>query len=74
MLWLIFAGLLAGSGSGLAQPAPKAVAQLPPTKGSTVNGTATFTQLGDKVLVEAKISGLKPIMCMRGAIAAPAMA
>ena len=39
---------------------PKASATLEPTKGSTVRGTATFTQHGDKVRVSANITGLKP--------------
>jgi Cu-Zn family superoxide dismutase len=40
--------------------APKAGATLQPTKGSTVSGTAEFVQVGDKVRVTAKVSGLKP--------------
>ena len=40
--------------------APRAVATLEPTKGSTVRGTVNFTQLGDKVRVVANVSGLKP--------------
>jgi len=59
MFWLIFA-LLAACANGTAQPGPQALAQLQPTKGSTASGTATFTQRGDKVLVEAKLPGLTP--------------
>jgi Cu-Zn family superoxide dismutase len=46
---------MGGAGSG-----PSASANLEPTKGNTVKGTATFTQSGDKVRVVAKVSGLKP--------------
>jgi Cu-Zn family superoxide dismutase len=35
-------------------------AALKPTAGSTVAGTVTFTQKGDKVLVSATVSGLAP--------------
>ena len=38
----------------------RATAQLQPTRGSSVSGSATFTQKGDKVVVVAKVSGLKP--------------
>ena len=37
-----------------------AIARLEPTKGNATAGTVTFTQKGDKVLVEAKVSGLTP--------------
>ena len=40
--------------------AQTASAMLKPTAGNTVAGTVTFTQKGDKVLVEAKVSGLAP--------------
>lgn len=39
-------------------PQPSAHARLAPTQGNTVNGTVTFTQHGDKVLVEAEVAGL----------------
>ncbi len=39
---------------------PSARADLQPTKGSKVAGTATFTQVGDKVRVVAQVSGLNP--------------
>ena len=38
----------------------KASANLQPTKGSTVRGTANFEQRGDKVRVVANVSGLRP--------------
>ena len=37
---------------------PSATAVLAPTKGNSVSGTVNFTQKGEVVLVEAKISGL----------------
>ena len=40
--------------------APRATATLQPTKGSTVSGTVQFAEVGGKVRVTAKISGLKP--------------
>jgi Cu-Zn family superoxide dismutase len=39
---------------------PKATAKLEPTKGNATAGTVVFTQTGDKVVVSATISGLKP--------------
>ena len=39
---------------------PRASATLEPTKGSAVRGTANFAEMGGKVRVVAKISGLKP--------------
>ena len=39
---------------------PQAVADLQPTKGNTAKGTATLTQVGDKVRVHAVVTGLKP--------------
>ena len=47
--------------AGSAMPAAaKAVATLEPTKGSGVRGTVTFTQHGDKVVVNARLAGLRP--------------
>ncbi len=40
--------------------AQSAVARLEPTKGNATAGTVNFTQKGDKVAVEAKVSGLTP--------------
>jgi Cu-Zn family superoxide dismutase len=40
--------------------AQSAVARLEPTQGNGTAGTVTFTQKGDKVAVEAKVSGLAP--------------
>jgi Cu-Zn family superoxide dismutase len=52
---VLAAGCQSMPGSG-----PRAMADLAPTTGSTVRGTATFTQVGDKVRVSAQVSGLKP--------------
>jgi Cu-Zn family superoxide dismutase len=57
------AGVLAGCGTtttDLFSGGPSASAKLIPTKGNQASGTATFTQKGDKVLVQAKLTGLKP--------------
>ena len=51
--------ILAGCAS-MGASGPVAVAKLEPTKGNTASGTVTFTQTGDKVRVEANVSGLKP--------------
>ena len=40
--------------------AQSAVARLEPTKGNVASGTVTFTQKGDKVSVEARVSALTP--------------
>ena len=52
---LVLAGCASMGTSG-----PVAVAKLEATKGNTTSGTVTFTQVGDKVRVEANVSGLKP--------------
>ena len=46
--------------STLPAHAQSALARLEPTKGNATAGTVTFTQKGDKVAVEAKVSGLTP--------------
>ena len=50
---------LAGCANFVA-PGPVATAKLEPTRGNTATGTVTFSTVGDKVRVEAKLSGLKP--------------
>src|ERR1700682_1265235 len=40
--------------------AQSAVARLEPTKGNATAGSVTFTQKGDKVVIEAKVSGVTP--------------
>jgi len=51
--------LLAGC-SSMGVRSPTAIAALAPTKGSHVSGTVNFTQKGDRVIVEAKVTGLTP--------------
>jgi len=53
------AGLVAACFALTAQ-AQTASATLAPTAGNTTAGTVTFTQKGDKVTVNAKVSGLTP--------------
>lgn len=61
LMSLALGGVLVVSATALAQPAgPKATASLQPTKGNTASGTLTFTQQGNRVLVEGKVTGLKP--------------
>ena len=55
----LLGGMLAAC-VGAAAQAETASATLAPTAGNTVAGTVTFTQKGDKVAVDAKISGLTP--------------
>jgi Cu-Zn family superoxide dismutase len=54
------AGLLAGCAMFDSKGGPTAKATLQSSKDSSVKGTATFTQKGDKVEVVASVSGLKP--------------
>jgi len=42
------------------QGKPAAIAELAPTQGNGVKGSVEFTQKGDVILAEAKISGLSP--------------
>ena len=58
LIVLVAAGL-AGCQSMLAD-APRATANLQPTKGSQASGTAGFRQVGNKVRLTASLSGLKP--------------
>lgn len=59
LVLLIAAVSLAGCQSMSAE-APRAIADLQPTKGNQTAGSVTFTQAGDKVQVSAVITGLKP--------------
>ena len=59
LLGILFAGLLGGCAT-MGGGEPRATAQLQPTRGNNVTGNVTFTQKGDKVVVVAKVSGLKP--------------
>ena len=58
---LSIAGVFALAGCAhFGASAPLAVAKLEPTRGNTATGTVTFTQVGDRVRVDADLSGLKP--------------
>ena len=58
---LSIAGALALAGCAhFGASGPVAVAKLVPTLGNAASGTVTFTQVGDKVRVEANLGGLKP--------------
>jgi Cu-Zn family superoxide dismutase len=59
LLGVLFAGLLGGCAT-MGGGEPRATAQLQPTRGNNVTGTVTFTQKGDKVVLAANVSGLKP--------------
>jgi len=54
------AAFLAACGAWSPSAGPKAVATLQPTSGNTAAGTVTFEQVGDRVKVSAKVTGLKP--------------
>ena len=56
---VVAATLLTGCAS-LCPSKPGAAAQLLATAGNSTTGTVSFTQRGDKVLVEADVSGLTP--------------
>jgi Cu-Zn family superoxide dismutase len=57
---VLLGGFIAACFAASTAQAQTATATLKPTAGNTVAGTVTFTQKGDKVLVEAKVSGLAP--------------
>ena len=59
-LILVLAISALGVCSTLPAHAQSASARLEPTKGNATAGTVTFTQKGDKVAIEAKVSGLTP--------------
>jgi Cu-Zn family superoxide dismutase len=52
--------LLLAACSSMSLRSPTATASLAPTKGNQAAGNVTFVQKGDKVLVDARISGLTP--------------
>jgi len=58
-LLVLAAAALAGCQS-MPSDAPRATADLQPTKGNKTAGTADFYQVGDKVRVVANVSGLTP--------------
>ena len=59
----VLAGIALAFAAGcqtLPHNAPRATANLAPTTGSTVRGTASFVQVGGKVRLTANVSGLRP--------------
>ena len=55
----LFAGVVGGCAT-MGDGGSRASAHLQSTLGNSVTGDVTFTQKGDKVIVSAKVSGLKP--------------
>src|SRR6266568_8122188 len=55
---VLLGGFIATCFAAAAAQAQTATATLKPTAGNTVAGTVTFKQKGDKVLMDAKVSGL----------------
>jgi Cu-Zn family superoxide dismutase len=60
VLFALSAAVLVAGCQSIPADAPKASASLQPTNGSTVRGNVSFVQIGDKVRVTAKVTGLKP--------------
>src|SRR5260221_733786 len=56
----IMTAVLLGACQSMPSDGPKAAAELQPTKGSTVRGSVSFVQVGEKVHVNARVSGLAP--------------
>lgn len=54
--------VLGAVGCTLLKSEPSVMAKLAPTQGNNANGTVTFAQHGDKVIVDAEIAGLTPGM------------
>jgi Cu-Zn family superoxide dismutase len=59
ILAVAVAAVIAGCAT-MGAGAPGAASQLSATKGNTASGSVTFTQRGDKVVIAASLSGLKP--------------
>jgi Cu-Zn family superoxide dismutase len=59
IILLAAAALVAGC-ANMSLRSPTAVAALSPTKGNHVSGSVNFTQRGQTVVVEAKVTGLTP--------------
>ena len=57
---LLWVAVLGGCSTAPMSAAPRAVATLAAKSGSSVAGTVTFSQQGDKVRVVASVSGLNP--------------
>ena len=56
----IAAVAMLGACQSMSPDGPKATADLQPTKGSTVRGSVSFVQVGSKVRVSARVTGLRP--------------
>ena len=56
----IAAVAMLGACQSMSPDGPKATADLQPTKGSNVRGSVSFVQIGNKVRVDARVSGLRP--------------
>mgnify|MGYP003393969347 CR=1 FL=1 len=60
-LWAVAAAtILLSACQTMSSEAPRATAQLQPTKGSKTSGEATFQQMGGKVRVVIIVQGLRP--------------
>jgi Cu-Zn family superoxide dismutase len=57
---LLLASLVLAGCASMSEPKPIAVASLSPTQGNQANGTVSFVQKGNQVLVDARIDGLTP--------------
>jgi Cu-Zn family superoxide dismutase len=57
---LLLCAAVAGCAGMSSGEGPKASARLEPTRGNTAIGSVVFTQKGDRVVVVANVSGLKP--------------
>jgi len=60
VLSLACVGVLAAACATVPASGPRAEARIEARSGSEVSGNVTFTQIGDKVLVEARVTGLSP--------------
>jgi Cu-Zn family superoxide dismutase len=56
----VTAAALLGACQSMSPDGPRATADLQPTKGSMVRGTVSFVQVGSKVRVNARVTGLRP--------------
>ncbi|HEY8608518.1 MAG TPA: superoxide dismutase family protein [Noviherbaspirillum sp.] len=56
---LLGSAVLAGCAT-TSEPTPIAIASLSPTQGNTTNGTVSFVQKGNQILVDARVDGLTP--------------
>lgn len=57
---IALAGCAGMAGQGAGNPKPIAVSQLNPTQGNKTNGSVSFVQNGDRIIIDARIDGLTP--------------